>query len=121
MTRELPRSLVVLGGGSAETAGIVFAATMLVLLRPRGMDGVAYVVVPLATLCVLLAVESVAPLTRWSPYYKIEMREEVHRDVPVVQIDVNGIPHQSIKPTELRRETESIYFLPYERAELPPD
>ncbi|HJR45399.1 MAG TPA: spermidine synthase [Actinomycetota bacterium] len=99
--------------------GVVAAVTLVWLLRPRDLDGVAYVVVPLLALAVLLGVESVAPLTEWSPYYKIEMEEQDFSGSPLIQIDVNGIPHQSIKSTELRRASEQIYFIPYERANLP--
>ncbi|MDF1834143.1 MAG: spermidine synthase [Alteraurantiacibacter sp. bin_em_oilr2.035] len=67
-------------------------------------------------LLVILFNESTDENISWSPYYKIQTLE---RDPPidgVLQIRANGVPHQVMAPSSLRREMGySIYFTPYER------
>jgi len=67
-------------------------------------------IVPLVAVVGVLAVESLAPSTTWSPYYEIELQSEGERTV----VAVNGVPHQVIEPTALRRRLEPLYFRPYE-------
>src|ERR1700704_867183 len=68
-------------------------------------------VVSVAVLLVLLGMESAALNTKWSPYYKVTWGG----DDRFVGVSVNGIPHQVITSVQTRRETEPIYFLPYQR------
>jgi SAM-dependent methyltransferase len=68
-------------------------------------------VVAIVVLLLLLGIESAAVNTKWSPYYKVNW-------VPgdrFIGVAVNGIPHQVITSVQTRKETEPIYFLPYER------
>jgi SAM-dependent methyltransferase len=61
----------------------------------------------------ILAIESVSPNDSWSPYYKVTTAPQPDG---TYRVDVNGIPHQAISSTEVRRGGEPLYFLPYERA-----
>lgn len=67
-------------------------------------------------LLVILGNESMDESISWSPYYKVQ---ELQTDPPqpgLVKIRANGVPHQVMAPSELRREIGySIYFTPYER------
>lgn len=92
--------------------GLTAGALMLLLVR----DGwrvlqVAAVVGPV----LVLGRESLAPFNSWSPYYKIQVRQD-----PVVadafHVSVNGIPHQEAVSVEVRRDQTPVYFLPYERS-----
>lgn len=86
--------------------GLIATAATLVLMTPRQQVLAA---VPLLVLCVTLAVESRDPELSWSPYYKV-------RTIPQafgLDIHVNGIPHQALQSTALRRQNEPIYFVPY--------
>jgi hypothetical protein len=68
-------------------------------------------VVAIAVLLLLLGMESAAVNTKWSPYYKVTWGGSGR----FVGVSVNGIPHQVITSVQTRKETEPIYFLPYER------
>ena len=61
--------------------------------------------------------EAVAGSVVWSPYYRITWGQIDEGTA----VEVNGIPHQAITTTELRRTAEPTYFLPYERAVEPPE
>jgi hypothetical protein len=63
------------------------------------------------------AMEAVAGSVVWSPYYRITWGQIDEGTA----VEVNGIPHQAITTTELRRTAEPTYFLPYERAVEPPE
>lgn len=89
---------------------LVSATLFLILLPRRGV----LQLVAIATLLMLLGRESVEPAWSWSPYYKVEA-VGVTGDPRVTHVSVNGIPHQTMSPIDLRREREPIYFLPYER------
>lgn len=90
--------------------GVVSVALFVVLLpRRRPVQLVA-----LGLLLLLLGRESVEPAWSWSPYYKVTERTAAD-DPGVTLLDVNGIPHQAMTTTEVRREREPIYYLPYER------
>jgi SAM-dependent methyltransferase len=96
--------------------GIVAAAFFLILLpmwRPLQ-------VVALIGLVFMLGRESIVPQWSWSPYYKVGA--SVAADAPdITHINVNGIPHQAMTSIEVRRQREPIYFLPYERTDVPLD
>jgi hypothetical protein len=65
----------------------------------------------LATVVVLLAIESMAPHQHWSPYYKI-----IATPRPVdhsLQVSVNNVPHQTAYPIRTLRTLEPFYFFPY--------
>jgi hypothetical protein len=66
----------------------------------------------LASLVILLGVESLGSGARWSPYYKITVAP---KKPGVSVLSVNGIPHQVIESVALRRADEPLYFVPYRR------
>ncbi|MEO6834366.1 MAG: spermidine synthase [Candidatus Tumulicola sp.] len=69
-------------------------------------------VVSAVGLLVMLGRESMAPNTSWSPYYKVAA---FAAQPGVTDLIVNGIPHQIVESTIMRRKAEPLYFLPYER------
>ncbi|MEA2534871.1 MAG: hypothetical protein QOJ93_2682 [Actinomycetota bacterium] len=85
-------------------ASLGFVAVLGSSLRPLQ-------VVAITVLLLLLGMESAAAHTKWSPYYKVTWGGSGR----FVGVSVNGIPHQVITSVQTRRETEPIYFLPYER------
>jgi SAM-dependent methyltransferase len=60
-----------------------------------------------------LGTESLTPDQYWSPYYRITLS---YLPSGIFLIDVNGIPHQRMEATAVRRETEPFFFLPYQHA-----
>ena len=108
-------------------AGILaFTALSLSQAPPIAWGGVASVgfaavlgrslrllqVVAIAVLLLFLGIESGAAHTKWSPYYKVSWGPGGR----IVGVYVNGVPHQVITSVQTRKETEPIYFLPYQRA-----
>jgi SAM-dependent methyltransferase len=93
--------------------GLVSAALFIVLLWP-GMRPMQWVAI--FALVLLLGRESLVPEWSWSPYYRITTQAAVDRP-DITFIDVNGIPHQTMTTIAVRRESEPIYFLPYERTD----
>ncbi|MDP9023501.1 MAG: spermidine synthase [Actinomycetota bacterium] len=92
--------------------GLVVAVLLVVLLGRRAG---ALQMTALVALVGFLAIETFTPDTIWSPYYEITTHRFGSGENEQVRVDVNGIPHQAIESTALRRELEPIYFLPYER------
>lgn len=93
--------------------GLPVAFAYLILLLPR--PGLA-VTIPAVVVPVLLAVETTTMGASWSPYYKVTTRDWNWQGVPIVDIAVNGIPHQQAIPARNRLQWERQYGLPYERA-----
>lgn len=92
--------------------GIVAAALFLILLPRATLRPLHYVA--LFGLVFMLGRESLVPIFSWSPYYKVTTFAV--DDVPdSTFVNVNGIPHQAFTTVERRRETDPVYFLPYER------
>lgn len=67
----------------------------------------------LVVIVLMLAIESLAAYDTWSPYYKVTLEPG---DAGSYGIAVNGIPHQAVQSTDMRRQLEPIYFRPYEQA-----
>jgi len=102
--------------------GLIVALAFTVLLVPQRrpvallVAGVL-VLLPMMLLFRALLVESWTPNLSWSPYYKIETDTRLHEgQVPILDIAVNGVPHQQGIPAEFRVQWEPQYALPYERA-----
>jgi SAM-dependent methyltransferase len=95
--------------------GVVVALVFIVLYGRAGtlIQGLA-----IGAMVALLAWESLAPQDSWSPYYKVTVRPGIASQV--YDVSVNGVPHQAIESTELRRQLEPVYFLPYQRIASPP-
>jgi Spermine/spermidine synthase domain len=81
-----------------------------------GMLGRSHVLqlIPLALAMLVLGVLSYAPMTHWSPYYRVTT-------TPVgvdgsIRISVNGRPHQRIMPMTYMTTHEEFRFEPYMRA-----
>ena len=97
-------------------ASLIFVLTVEVPNKRR------FFVVWAPTIALLgaLAIETATPYLYWSPYYKVRLEPE-EAEGYVGGLSVNGIPHQAITSIDYRRATEPVYFLPYERFDLPLD
>jgi len=71
----------------------------------------------IASLMILgvLVIESVAVGASWSPYYKIQTKQEQTTAGTVTTISANGVPHQAVYQVTERLKFEPLYNLPYER------
>ncbi|GGK83316.1 hypothetical protein Ppa06_42430 [Planomonospora parontospora subsp. parontospora] len=96
--------------------GAIAALAYAVLLRPRGLWPRVVLAVPSLVVVGALAVETLTAGALWSPYYKVTHSRFEQEGVPVMDIQVNGIPHQRAVPAVNRLEWERQYALPYERA-----
>ncbi len=68
-----------------------------------------------AAVVAVLLIETMAPGTSWSPYYKIHT-EDVQGNASFVDISVNGVPHQLMAPADWKLELgEQQYATPYLR------
>lgn len=80
--------------------------------------------VSLAILAVLLIQESFVAGDSWSPYYKVSLLRAPQLAIPgqpePINIDVNNIPHQSITSVGYRKQSEPVYFAPYQRVKQKP-
>jgi spermidine synthase len=98
--------------------GLAVAAGFVVLLLGRrrivtvlgGLAGAAMVAVLLA--------ESMSYGVSWSPYYKVSTQDVgEYQGADVVDISVNGIPHQLMAPADWKLQYgEQMYAMPYQRA-----
>ena len=107
------------GAPPISWGGIAALIFVLVLEVPEGKRTLM-VWLPIVALLGALAIETATPYLYWSPYYKVEVHPE-EADGFVAGLSVNGIPHQAITSIDFRRATEPVYFLPYERFQLPLD
>ncbi|MDR1710459.1 MAG: spermidine synthase [Propionibacteriaceae bacterium] len=96
--------------------GIIAAVTYAVLLWPRTLLRQLAVGIPAVVVIGALGVESFAAGALWSPYYKVTYKQYQYQEMPVLDISVNGIPHQQATPAQARLGWEPQYALPYERA-----
>jgi hypothetical protein len=92
-------------------AALLFA--VLLRFRMRPLQWVAII-----GLVLMLGRESSIPLYSWSPYYKITTIPFADQAPGSAQIDVNGIPHQSMATVEARKKNAPYYFLPYKRTHV---
>lgn len=88
--------------------GAVVAAVLLALYWPRVT---LLQVAGLAVFVAILAAESFASGTYWSPYYKIEVKQNSNIGARLVY--VNGVPHQAIQPPT--GGSRLVYETVYER------
>lgn len=89
--------------------GIVAVGVLLALYVPRVTP--LQVAAALAILA-MLGVESFAIHTSWSPYYKIKVHTTGTKAAPLVNIEVNGVPHQVL----LHARDNPLYTTVYEHA-----
>ena len=98
---------------------VVIGGLFTFLLLPHGRRPGARPVLPLLAVAVIIGLFWAASFRTgetWSPYYRIVTRFGNFADAgQATSVDVNGIPHQVIMPTDARREFEPSYFIPYER------
>jgi hypothetical protein len=90
--------------------GVVVAICFVILLGSRNRF------VAVATggaLVAVLLIECLRPGISWSPYYKVKSEDLTQGGASVVQISVNGIPHQQIWELDQRLALEPQYGLPY--------
>ncbi len=76
--------------------------------------------VSLATVLVLLGIESASPFDQWSPYYKVSAIHSAasisahgNRIHDAITVWANNIPHQTAYPISTLRKIEPFYFYPY--------
>jgi hypothetical protein len=89
--------------------GAIAAILLLVLNRPSVRT---IHVVAAAAVVLFLGRESMRPQLSWSPYYKIAIFDDRNG---MTDLEVNGVPHQWIESTVLRKKNEPLYFTPYMR------
>ncbi|MDF5753901.1 spermidine synthase [Spongiactinospora sp. TRM90649] len=99
--------------------GAISAVAYAALLWPPRLLGKILVVVPALVVVGALTSETLTAGALWSPYYKVTSEVRDYVGVPVMDIQVNGIPHQQAVPAAKRLEWERQYGLPYERAAKP--
>ncbi|MGP3910754.1 spermidine synthase [Nonomuraea sp. 10N515B] len=92
---------------------------LLLVPRPRALY-VGLVTVPSLVVVGLLLAETLTAGAIWSPYYKVTHRQFEEAGVGVIDIAVNGIPHQRAVTAAARLRLERQYGLPYERTTKPP-
>ncbi len=64
----------------------------------------------------LLLIETMTPGISWSPYYKIKTEIRGAKQDGLIEITVNGVPHQLMAPAKWKLEQgERIYEMPYLR------
>jgi Spermine/spermidine synthase domain len=87
--------------------GIVVAGTLLGLYGRRVRWWQALMLVGIV---VMLALESLAPRTEWSPYYKLRTATGANHGLAVW---ANGIPHQTALPLATLHDKQPFYFYAY--------
>lgn len=97
--------------GAPPIAWGVVAAALMVLTLPGGRRVVQIIAVLL--LFEVLARDSLAPNTSWSPYYRIVAAPL--SEPGSYAVSVNGIPHQTIWSVAQQRREQPVYFVPFER------
>jgi Spermine/spermidine synthase domain len=107
-------SLLSFLGASPVAWGAVVVVLLLVLSWPRFQ---LVQLAGLAVFIVILALESFAGGTSWSPYYKIEVKDD--RNLSAQLVYVNGVPHQAILPPT--GGSRLIYERVYDRVAVPLD
>lgn len=94
--------------------GVIAVVVILLLEAPRVSVVGATQVLGAAAILAILAVESFAPGTSWSPYYKIET-EPSQTVEGALLVDVNGNKHQAYFPAVgPNGETNPLYNLTYD-------
>ncbi|WP_328794414.1 spermine/spermidine synthase domain-containing protein [Herbidospora solisilvae] len=96
--------------------GLVVAIGYFVVMRPQGLLTGALLAVPALLVITALAIETFSAGALWSPYYKVTTKAFQQQGVDVLDIQVNGIPHQQAIPAAKRLEWEQQYGMPYQRS-----
>ncbi|MFB9884711.1 spermidine synthase [Planobispora siamensis] len=96
--------------------GVITAISYAVLLQPKQAWSRVAVAIPSLVVVAALATETLTAGALWSPYYKVTHTHFDQEGVRVMDIQVNGIPHQRAVPAANRLEWERQYALPYERS-----
>lgn len=97
--------------------GLIAACAYGALLQPRSLIRyLALVTLPSLVIVGALATETLTAGALWSPYYKVTYKRFEFSGVPIMDISVNGIPHQQAIPAVNRLQWERQYALPYERS-----
>ncbi len=110
-------SLLSLAGAPPVAWGLIAACAYGLLLQPRSLARyVVLVALPSLVVVGALTMETISAGALWSPYYKVTYKRYDFSGVPIMDISVNGIPHQQAIPAVNRLQWERQYALPYERA-----
>ncbi|GAA3228578.1 spermidine synthase [Actinocorallia longicatena] len=100
--------------------GVIAAGLYLWLLAPDNLIERLLVITPALALVALLAGESIAAQTLWSPYSKITWTSGMWDGHPGTQITANGVPHQSVSDANYRLQESPFYGYPYARTPANP-
>ena len=102
-------------GAAPVMWGFVVIACFLILLPPnvRFLQGVA-----MFGLVFMLGQESLTPGFSWSPYYRVGTLD---LGGGFYEVEVNGIPHQSIWHLDALVVNDPTYRMPYRRSSASPD
>ncbi|MEP7060059.1 MAG: spermidine synthase [Actinomycetota bacterium] len=107
-------SLLSFWGTSPVVWGAVAALVYVCVLERRPTILQAYALIAVVA---LFALASRGEMVRWSPYYKIAALPISAEGHDGYQVNVNGIPHQTILDVGERLKLEPTYGVPYQRAE----
>lgn len=107
-------------GAGPVVWSIVIAALVLALVGGSRLTTKGIAVVALGVVVYSMSVGVLREGDIWSPYYKIEVINQVATDqagtqTPAYAVIANGVPHQAILDLDFRLEAEPFYAQPYER------
>jgi SAM-dependent methyltransferase len=99
---------------------IVIAALVLLLVRGYRIGWRVLAVVAVVVVIGTMSYGVVKKGDIWSPYYKINVLDQVATDstgkqTPAYAVIANGVPHQAIVDLDFRLEAEPFYAQPYKR------
>ncbi|MFC6237075.1 spermidine synthase [Longivirga aurantiaca] len=107
-------------GAGPVVWSIVIAALVLALVGGSRLTTQGIAVVALGVVVYSMSVGVLREGDIWSPYYKIQVIDQVATDqagtqTPAYAVIANGVPHQAIVDLDFRLEAEPFYAQPYER------
>lgn len=107
-------------GAGPVVWSLVIAALVLSLVGGSRLTTKGIAVVALGVVVYSMSVGVLREGDIWSPYYKIEVINQVATDqagtqTPAYAVIANGVPHQAILDLDFRLEGEPFYAQPYER------
>lgn len=103
------------GAGPIVWSLVISALVVTLIRRPVAVTALALVVVIVSMSLGVLRNGDI-----WSPYYKINVLDQVATDstgkqTPAYAVIANGVPHQAIVDLDFRLEAEPFYAQPYAR------
>jgi SAM-dependent methyltransferase len=97
-----------------QTPPLVWGSVIAILLLWLIGDGRRLLHwVAIAGLLVVFGYQSFGADVFWSPYYRIRASSETTPNGSVINVDVNGVPHQAIVPAAVREKSHASYSFVY--------